>query len=198
MRWNVEGADPDTGDERVVQVDAEDRAAAERVAREQGLLVAAAYPSTLAGGAAAAAELAAAVVEVRSAPKPVPHAGADGAGPVLSYRGKDSAAKPSRSAASTTPPAAPAPVVSPTVRPIPRYVGLQVASSALMVFALLYYAAAAAVLAATAITLEAQSWVEVLPALVGALTLAMVGGLLQGASAACLALRDIARNSFGR
>jgi hypothetical protein len=193
MRWNVEGADPATGAERVIQVDADDRDAAERVARERGLLVAAAYPSTLQPAAAAhGADVAVAIAAPRSFPKPVPHAGETGATP-LEYHGPAAEAAPATgSPADESAPPPPAPAG----RRAPRYVGLQVGSSVLMAFALLYYVAAGLVLLMTATALRARGWEDVAGPLLLALALGMVGGLLQALSAACLALRDIARNSF--
>ena len=82
--------------------------------------------------------------------------------------------------------------------------GLRFGASVLMVFALLYYIAGAiALIAAIYALLEGvaarQVGIGMLGSFVyviGALSLAMVGGLLHASSAACLALRDIARNSF--
>src|SRR5688572_1933244 len=45
MRWNVEGADTNTGRDRVIQVEADSAEQAERRATRQGLLVSAVFPS---------------------------------------------------------------------------------------------------------------------------------------------------------
>jgi hypothetical protein len=47
MRWNVEAADPGTGVDRVIQIEARSADHAESVARRRGLLVSAVYPSTV-------------------------------------------------------------------------------------------------------------------------------------------------------
>src|SRR5688572_30662127 len=56
MLWNVEGADVNTGAERVVTVTADSAEAAERLAGEQGLLVSAVFASTITAYAAPSPE----------------------------------------------------------------------------------------------------------------------------------------------
>src|SRR5687767_10772113 len=47
MRWNVEGADAQTGEDRVIQVMADTKAEAEAKARRQGLLVSSVHESNI-------------------------------------------------------------------------------------------------------------------------------------------------------
>jgi hypothetical protein len=87
---------------------------------------------------------------------------------------------------------------------VPEYLGLKIGGSILLIFAILYYIFAAFVLLVIFVGAAAASsrfgaaglFMPIFPGLFIAITLAMCGSLLHAASAACGALRDIARNSF--
>lgn len=85
----------------------------------------------------------------------------------------------------------------------PSYLGLAIAGRVVSVFAVLYYLAGALALVAVIITAATGpapgarwSAEEGFMMVLIPLSIAMVGGLLHGISAACFALRDIARNSW--
>ncbi len=169
MRWNVEGADARTGNERVIQVDAIDRIEAEYKARKQGLLVSAVHESAVKTDAEKLDDL---VGEPRNAEPKIDFTPP----PVVPYQSR------------------------PSHTPIPDYGGLKIARAVLGAFAALYYLLGGlAILAAIFMTVTKESSMGAL----GAFTVTiygvicfMGGGILHGLSAACSALRDIARNSF--
>jgi hypothetical protein len=95
----------------------------------------------------------------------------------------------------------------------PDYLGLRLASSVLAIFAALYYIAAVIILVLGAIagigsgatsakygTASAliPGSVAVMTSIAYAICIAMIGAFLHGASSICMAIRDIARNSFAR
>jgi hypothetical protein len=175
-QWNVEGADPKTGAERVIQVSAETKESAERAARKQGLLVSAVYKSTVQTSADALDDM---VANASSRPTPPPAMPS----PSLSYR---------------------TPAIAPTA--IPQYQGLVIGGFVLRIFAYLYYSLAilGVILAVLTFFGPSRSQTQVdftstagtAGVLFATLATGMVGGILHALSAACGALRDIARNSF--
>ncbi len=173
MRWNVEGADGRTGEEHVYPIDADSAEQAEQTARNHGVLVSAVHRALVQPQQDELDDLASAAMTrtVRIGPPPAPAPSAES--PLIAYHSP------------TTPSA-----------DVPDYFGLRIGSSVLMVFAILYYLTAAAALA-TGIYIAGRQgpWVA-LTFLLWALVAAMIGGLLQALSAACVALRDMARNSF--
>lgn len=68
MRFNVEGADPQSGHERVIAIDARDEREAEALAARQGLLVSAVYRSTVEDALQELAQAAAPKPTVKAAP----------------------------------------------------------------------------------------------------------------------------------
>jgi hypothetical protein len=178
MRWNVEGADSQTGQDRVLAVEALDRADAERKARQHGILVSSIYPTS-----------------IRSAVEKIDEA-VDAA--------EDQITAPLHSDVAAPRQPIPSYFVQAPARQIPEYRGLQIGSTVLMVFAVMYYLFAACIIlvailaaAGTALTSDTPlAAVGPFLLLVWGLALAMGGGIMHALSAACLALRDIARNSF--
>lgn len=165
-QWNVEGADPKTGDERLIQVAAETKEEAERKARKQGLLVSAVYKSTVQTSADALDDMVASASS-RSAPPPITPTTQQ---PALSYRAAQAA--------------------------LPDYLGLRIGAVALRVCAVLYYIGAVLILL-LAILSRADEPREVRALQAGsALAAASVGAVFHAISAACDAMRDMARNSF--
>ncbi len=169
MRWNIEGADQQTGQDRVIAIDAADQADAERKARARGILVSTIYPTTL---------------------------------KTAIERTEEEIVSPSQTA---VPPAAPASTLNYRASSLPRqtvpnYRGLQIGSFVLGVFALLYYICGGIGLVFGILSVQDSSRVrfDAAQAFLWALLLAMGGGVLHAMSAACIALRDIARNSFNR
>lgn len=180
-RWNVEGADARTGHDRVVTVEAHSQKEAEQAARKMGLVVSEVYQAVTKTPAEALDEMVGSAINTPTATAP-PHAAAvPEASKVVQYRSPGSEAGP-----------------------VPAYGGLKLGSSLLSVFALLYYVLAAVIIVAGLLSISASAatgWsgeaaVAAIGALAMGLTAAMVGVVLHAVSAACLALRDIARNSF--
>lgn len=173
-RFNVEGADLQTGQERVIQVDAPDAATAEQVARDRGMLVASVFESTARpqlGELDALAE----------------------------------AARGSRGAAAASPPPALAYAAPVQLPALPDYFGLRVGRTVLMIFAGVYYAVGLLILGlaiygsgylASQRTRTALDTAALLLMLLYSFASISVGGLFHALSAACHALRDIARNSW--
>jgi hypothetical protein len=171
-RWNVDGADSRTGQEVEMNIEAITAEEAERIAGGRGILVSgvqeAASPDDTLAAVAAAANM-----RRTQIPPPVAYASA---------------------------------LARQTA---PNYMGLSIGGSILGVFAGIYYciglfmlvpAIASIVNSAT----TPSSYVSGFSAMGGiggvliSLMFLMIGGLLHALSAACVALRDIARNSFNR
>lgn len=167
MRYVIEGADLRTGMDRSLTVDADDPREAEEMARELDLMVAMVRPSE---DEVILDELVAAIADRK------PEA--------LSY-------------------AAPrVPLITTDHRP-PAYHGLCWASKVMLIFAILNYALGAILLLIGLVELGIAiirsfdiSAVFIFATLLPGLALLMAGALLHGASTACLALRDIAQNTF--
>lgn len=170
MRWTVVGADKNTGQERSITVEASTEADAEKLANRAGLIVSDVSPVD-------------ALVELAQANQ----------------------AKP--------PPRTPTPIVAdyrtPEPEPprsVPSYIGLKIGSIILGVFAAIYYAIGALIWITTFAEMSNNPTPNRAPppgamygvagTLVVGLIFGMVGGLLHAFSAGCVALRDIARNSF--
>jgi hypothetical protein len=173
MRWNVEGADGRTGEEHVYPIDPDTAEDAEQKARDHGVLVSAVHRALVQSTNDQLDELAAASMSrtARVGPAPVPAPSVES--PPIAYRSPD------------TPGAQ-----------VPAYLGLRIGSSVLMIFAVLYYISAAVALTIGIYVAGQQGVFVAATFLLWALVAAMIGGLLQALSAACIALRDIARNSF--
>ena len=171
MRWTAIGTDKATGQPCIVAVEAQTKAQAEQMAISRGLLIS----EIQEGVGLTNAEKSAAPAGPQSAP--------------------DAPPTTVRYANSTIRPAA-----------APDYPALRRGSRVLSVFGIIYYLAAVLALACTAygankmLDRYSPKWVAA-GTIVGigvAVTLAMLGALLRALSAACTALRDLARNSFMR
>ena len=186
MRWDVVVADARTAEERTLVVEAGSAAEAEARARSAGYLVSSAAPAapgaTGAGPADALSQLAAAA---QGRPEPVPYRPPPGARPA----GSEAMA-------------------------VPDYLGLRSAAFALSIFAGLAYVAGGLMVLVAIFTLLTSTGSATSvraranppsPGLIAGLISLLLslwplaaGAMLHGFSAACLALRDIARNSFSR
>jgi hypothetical protein len=184
MRWQVHGADARTGNEVVVTIDAPTVDAAEDEARRMGLLVAAVKGAVARSAADRLAEM---VGEPRREASSVPSPA------LLDYRGVPTSARPSAGALRV-----------PQVPVVPNYIGLQLAAIVLFSFALLGYVFAvvqlmiggAVLMSATRGGNSAGGVIGFLFSLSMALAPAIFAALLHGLAAICVAVRDIARNSF--
>src|SRR5690349_733253 len=113
-RWTVEGADSETGEDRVLSIDAPTREDAERDAGEQAILISAIHESVAAD--------------------PL-----DMLGQVANAASTRGTRLPPKALGPTAPYATPGAYRQVT---IPAYTGLQIGGTVLMVFAALYYIAA--------------------------------------------------------
>ena len=186
MRWDVSAADAHTGEQRTLVVEAGSAVEAEARARGAGYLVSSATPAapaaTVAGPADALSQLAAAA---HARPETVPYRPPPGA----RHAGSEAVV-------------------------VPDYLGLRFAAFALSIFAGLAYVAGGLMVLAAIFTLltstGSSTSVRVRsnppsPGLMAGLISLLLslwplaaGAMLHGFSAAFLALRDIARNSFNR
>ncbi len=168
MRWKVEGAVKDSGAEVSIRIDAETRALAERAARDRGILVSKLTPVKDTVADPDVAGDAAAGAKMNSA----------GSGPRDSQTGF-------------------------SIAEIPDYLGLKSAGLALRVFCLVSYLLGITEIiggAAIATSGSKPDFLQASPTtiiFIGIFSL-MLGAMMQGMSAGCGALRDIARNSFRR
>ncbi len=170
MRYNVEGADTVSGADRVITVEAEDERAAETLARREGLLVSAVFEAQILSPAEKLDLMVGEAIASPTSLQPTPAAPID-------YR-------------------------SPRVATVvPDYMGLRIASIVLAVFAGLAYLVGGLVVLFSLISMIGAIRAPSLFAS-GLLGLLMscwplfVGAVAHALSAACVALRDIARNSF--
>ncbi|HEY1629619.1 MAG TPA: hypothetical protein VGF52_07150 [Tepidisphaeraceae bacterium] len=173
MQWIVEGADKSSGEDRVISVDALDKAQAEQVAARQGILVSEVRPPTFSTPAEKLAAMSADAGDSQIL-STTTLAGA------VNYR---------------------SPAVAAVVIAAPEYAGLKIGSTILMIVAMLYYILTAFILFALIITAVRASsmpifYLPVVPGIFAAMVTFAMGGVLHAASAACLAIRDMARNSF--
>jgi hypothetical protein len=174
MKWHVTGADARTGEDRTVLVEAATAADAETVARQAGYLVS----------------------HVSEAPR------AAVAPPAADPLAELAAAASSAPAAFAYLPPARAQIPDHAV-PVPEYWGLRFGSIAFLVFAGVFYLGGLlGLLAGVAMlvnSLNYSSGLGVLAAL-GQFLLSLwplaLGTVFHALSSACIALRDIARNSF--
>jgi hypothetical protein len=171
MEWIVEGADKASGEDRVISVDALSKVQAERVAAQQGLLIS----------------------DIRPPAVPTP---AEKLAMVPPGSGDSQIL-------STTTLAGAVNYQSPLTPALaaPEYAGLKIGSTILIIGAVLYYILAALILVGSIVSALQTSIAPIQimqtgTGIVAALTAFMFGGLLHAASAACVALRDIARNSY--
>lgn len=178
--WNVEGADAGTGHDRVVTVEAQTQKDAEQAARKMGMVVSAVHRAVTRTPAEALDEMVGSVINTPFQPQADVDTAVSEAPQVVQYRSPGAVAGPA-----------------------PTYTGLKLGASILSVFAILYYVLA--VLAVVLSLIPASNpqgvptnvmWWSVAGGIVAGVTLGMIGAFLHTASAACLALRDIARNSF--
>jgi hypothetical protein len=178
MRWTVEGADKSTGKDRVLSIEANTSSEAEAKATRMGLLVSGVYEPTV-------------LTPAEQLEKMVGN----------SLSASDMAQPP---IPPTAPPPAAISYASPGIaRSAPDYTGLRIGSGVLMVFAVIYYVGAIFfLLIALASTVGIFSQTPGLAvwsgfsAFISAMVAGMIGGILHAISAACVALRDIACNSF--
>jgi len=178
MKWHVTAADAQTGEERTFLVEAATPADAEAAARQAGFLISHVVP---------------AVQPVASPPPPA--------------RPDPLAELAAAASGSTSLPYRPAPA-SPTpelVVPVPEYWGLRFGSMAFLVFAgLCYLAGLLGLLLSVGMLVNSLNYQTGL-GLLGTFAQFLlslwpiaVGTIFHAASSACLALRDIARNSFAK
>jgi hypothetical protein len=184
MRYTVEGADAQSGRDVVITVEATSPKVVEKIAHEQGILISSIHTSKVqneVGKIDLAIEEAAEAAEnddigftppaaVPAVPSHVPYAG-----PRTASGG------------------------------IPDYTGLRIGATVLFVSALLYYAAGILLFVGAIVGFLIQviragsgstAMIGVVPVILLGIGALMCGGLFQALSAACVALRDIARNSF--
>ena len=208
MNWIVSGADRETGEDKAIEVEADSEESANRRAARRGLLVADVRPAATADHA---------TIQVDDEPEESADTIAfddDFSGPATAtstapaYIAPQAAASPAgafTAAAATS--ALPYQSAQPrgVSRPIPSYTGLSIASSILRVYALLLYIVTVlALLVATIGVINMAgsgmpaSAIIVADATTYAPAIAIVFGaaMAHGASAALVALRDIAQNSF--
>lgn len=168
MQFVVDGADANTGEDRTVIVAADDAKDAQEQARAMNLMVSR--------------------VALHNAP--APSLGSSEAVAAVDY---------------ASPPEA-KPIVAPQFVPVPQYVGLQIAANILLLLAVLSYGAAAIAIVTAILGMMIPSrpmqyggpppgFFSAI-GFAGAFGLLSVGAVQHGLSAACNALRDIARNSF--
>ena len=193
MIWNVEGADARTGAERIVSVAADSEQDAERLAAEQGLLVSAVFPSTIAVAKAFDASQPVSPVTVETV------ASAPAAVPTVPYKGlytkSPAAFRQQRFRLRFQP------WRWQWTWDRPPYFHLKLASRVLGVLAALSYASGviAAVFGVINFFRQLDPVQNFLGGLHGLFTLAsplILGALLHAAAAACDALRDIALASL--
>jgi hypothetical protein len=177
MQWRVEGADSVTGADKAIDIEAFSQSEAEKVARDQfGILVSGSTQIDDFIPDSALQSIAAANDTVRHVPR-------DPQKPARKYL------------------------------VIPDYVGLKIAARVLLTFAFLYYALTLIIwtLAVfTALSPPRNSveqglptiappippWEDAIKFVVFGAVCSMAGALFHGIAAACVALRDLARNSF--
>lgn len=210
MRFTIEGAEESTGRDRVITVEADDESQAEQRARGQGLVVSNVHASSVQelgrpGAAGVSSELQVEPAPAAAAPAAAP------APPAMRGNGARTAPVVQKSAASAPPALEPSPSLRygtrparPVSRPIPDYAGLNLGAAILRIFAAVYYLQAAVGIGLAVYALLVRpvtigtSQLEAPVLAVLSVGGAMLGGLLQAASTACEALRDLARNSFAK
>ncbi|HEX3357103.1 MAG TPA: hypothetical protein VHS31_09045 [Tepidisphaeraceae bacterium] len=168
MRWRVEGADSTTGLDTYHDVYADNAKEAERIAHDLHKM------------------LVSSIKPIEDGPVAIPGPSAQ----TVAYASR-------RAQLSTA----------------PNYLGLRLASSVLAIFAALYYIGAAIILVFGAITAIGSGPTSarygtasglipgsaaLMMSILYAIFTAMIGAFLHGASSICMAIRDIARNSFAR
>ena len=186
MKWHVTAADAQTGEDRTILVEAATAADAEVRARHAGYLVSHVAPAP----------------EAVAAVAPPPAAQADPLAELAAAVTRPAAAAAAPATALAYQP--PVKVRSPDVIvAAPEYWGLRFGSTAFLVFAGLFYLAGLlALLAAFASLLSSLAYtsgwgvVAAFGQLLVSLWPLALGTVFHAASSACLALRDIARNSF--
>jgi len=204
MKWIVIGADRETGEDKAIEIEADNEESAKRRGNRAGLLVAEARPAVEA-------------IEVDDDPADDAAAWAEQDDGSQHAHSVSQAApiQPSAVAAATSyAAAAPTmayqspPAYQPAGRKPPAYSGLSIASTVLMVVAALAYLAGLLVFCFMIFALikgpstpsspfaaSADQAAEM--ALLGtSLAMFAAGAMYHGMSAACVALRDIAQNSF--
>jgi hypothetical protein len=183
MKWQVIGADAQTGEDRVFLIEANAAGDAEAAVRRAGYLVSQVTPTAQPVAAPHVSDRVDPLAELAAVAAPTPAAPAPTA---LAYRPAVSA-RPSDVAAA------------------PEYWGLRFGSTAFLVLAgLCYLSGLVGVLLGLGLLVQSLGYQSGL-GILGSFTQFLlslwplaVGTVFHAASSACLAVRDIARNSFAR